>query len=404
LSCARALFLASFVASSLLAVRLPALAETVHLVPDDRANWRPSSLFAFIRPRHNLGERFLDVTTTPPGATLDLFYVRSNFQKRYEQADAPAHVVLPRRSQAGPRDAVNIRAFLEGYRQKQVSVRVASSQEVVHIELEALPNLLEAVAHRYFAGRGELVFLTKEALTVRVQNVDGGFRVILGETAKSPDAAATLERIRSPLIAETETLQLGEDLLVRIGLSADLAGGVDLRQRTSRDELRDLYAYTVDIVPTDGGVEEVQRARSALASISSASVGSCALRYDAVLRGSLDQADLSRALAPRGAFTDKYLRAVMKRLGEVSPGSRIRMSDGSRLDPQSAIELTAAMSQPAEAIGYLAILRTFVAKIEPPPSQRATLRGLVAPESDAESFDALAGAAESAERSCLASG
>jgi hypothetical protein len=393
----------AFLLALLVAVPLPVFAETIHLVPDDSANWRPSNLFAFIRPNHNFGDRFLDITTTPPGATLDLFYVRSNFQKRYEQADAPVHVVLPRRTKAGPRDAVNIRAFREGFRQKQVSVRVADSQDSVHIELEPLPNTLQAVAHRYLAGRGELVFLTKEALNVRVQALDNGFRVILGETAKSPDASATLERIHSPLIEGAETLQLGEDLLVRVKLPQHLVEGVDLRSRPSRDELRDLYAYTVDIVPATGVTEGVQRARAALAALSSAAVGSCALRYDDALRNSLDRADLSRALAPRGAFTDKYLRAAMKRLGEVSPGASIRMADGSRLNPQSPIELSAALSQPADAIGFLAVLRSFVAKLEPSSSRRATLRGLLAPESDAAAFDEIAGSAESAERSCLAS-
>ena len=34
---------------------------------------------------------------------------------------------------------------------------------------------------------------------------------------------------------------------------------------------------------------------------------------------------LSRALTPRGAFTDPYLRAAMRRLGEVSPGGVITL-------------------------------------------------------------------------------
>jgi hypothetical protein len=397
LSVTRALLLALIVAAP-----LPSVAETIHLVPDDPADWRPSNLFGFIRWNHNFGDRFIDITTTPPGATLDLFYVRANFQKRYEQGDAPVRVVLPTRSRAGPRDAVNIRAFMEGFRQKQVTVRVGAPEDAIHIELEPLPNTLQAVAHRYFAGRGELVFLTTEALNVRVQSLDTGFRVILDETAKSPEAAATLERVRSPLIEEAETLQLGEDLLVRVRLPQHLVEGVDLRSRPSRDELRDLYAYTVDIVPSTGVAEGVQKARAALAALSSAAVSSCALRFDSALRDSLDRADLSRALAPRGAFTDKYLRAAMKRLGEISPGANIRMADGSRLNPQSPIELSAAMSQPADAVGYLAVLRAFVSKLEPPPNQRATLRGLVAPESDAATFDGSADSAEAAERSCLA--
>ena len=133
---------------ALLALAAEVRAETVRLIPDDRAGFRARNLFAWLRPGYNYGERYIDVTTTPPGATLDLFYVRSNFQKRYEQAQAPSRVVLPKRAEAGPRDAVNIRAFLDGYRQKEVSIRISSSQKQVHIDLEPLPNRLEArLAH-----------------------------------------------------------------------------------------------------------------------------------------------------------------------------------------------------------------------------------------------------------------
>jgi hypothetical protein len=121
------------------------------------------------------------------------------------------------------------------------------------------------------------------------------------------------------------------------------------------------------------------------------------------LREALDPEALSRALAPKSAFTDPYLRAAMKRLGEVSPGGRIAMTDGASLDPASPIELTAAMSRPAEAAGYLALLRSFVAKLEGEGQRRATLQGLLAPEIDPARFDALVDRSEAAERSCLAS-
>jgi hypothetical protein len=376
--------------------------ETIHLIPDDRASFRPSSLFAWLRPAHNFGERHIEITSTPPGATLDLFYVRSNFQKRYEQTEAPARVILPKRMHAGPRDAVNIRAFAEGYRQTLVTIRVASKQSEVHVELEPLPNHLEAVSHTYFGGRGSLGFLTKESLQVRVQDMEGGFRVILGETAKTPDAGTTLDRIHGPLIESVESLQLGEDLMVIVRQPAG-AGGVQLRSRQSRDELRDLYVYSVDMVPEDGGVEAVQEARGALAALDGSAVSACPLLYDAKLRAALDPAGLNRALAPRGAFTDPYLRAAMKRLGEISGGRNIHLVDGTTLNPASPIELSAAMSQPAEAVGYLALLRSFVAALEVPANRRATLHGLIAPEIDSSAFDATVEGAESAERTCLAS-
>jgi hypothetical protein len=390
-----------------LLVSAAAAGETVRLVPDDRAGFRGRNLFAWLRPGYNYGERYIDVTTTPPGATLDLFYVRSNFQKRYEQTEAPARVILPKRVEAGPRDAVNIRAFLDGYRQREVSIRVSSAQKQVHIDLEPLPNRLEAVSHTYFAGRASLAFLTKESPTLQVQEVEGGFRVVLSETARGEDVGATLDELRSPLIESVEGLQLGEDLLVRAklapGVSVSKGGNYDLLRRQSRDEVRDLWVYHLDLVPADGGVQAVARARAALAELTPADASGCAARFDQSLRSSLDPAALARALAPRGSFTDPYLRTAMKRLGEVSPGGRIAMADGSSLNPASPIELTAAMSQPADALGYLALLRTFVAKLEPPDRQRDTLRGLVAPETDATRFDAVFDQAERAERQCLAS-
>jgi len=377
--------------------------ETVDLVPDEAASFSFTRVFSFLRPGHNFGKRTITVETTPPGANLDLFYIRANFQKRYEQSEAPIRIQLPRRVEAGPRDAVKIRAFLEGYRQREVSIRVSSSQDRVLLELEPLPNQLVGVANLYFAGRTAISFLTTEALTVRVQETDAGFNVILAETAAGAEVSESVEAIRNPLIRGVEPNQLGEDLLVRVATTEPLkASGLELRSRQSRDDLRDLYVYSVDMVPGDRGAEAVRRARAALARIGPADVSGCALAFDDSLRQSLDTASLSRALAPRGAFTDPYLRAAMKRLGEVSPGARIAMLDGSRFDPARPIELHAAQSQPAEAKGYLALLRTLVDALEPEGQRARALRSLLAPEMSPARFDAALARAEAAQRACAA--
>jgi hypothetical protein len=374
-------------------------AETVVLKPESTASWRPSRMFAFLRPGHNYGERSIEIETTPSGATIDLFYIRANFQKRYEQAESPARVILPNRAEAGPRDAVTIRAFAEGYRQKEVSLRVASKQDKVLIELDPLPNSLVAVSHTYFAGRASLAFLTVEPLTVRIQNRGPSFNVILAETARGPELGDSLDGIRSPLIDGVESLQLGEDLLVKVK-NPPGQKDIQLRARQSREELRDLYVYSVDMIPADGGVEAVRRARQTLAAITAEDVSGCAATFDASLRRSLDQAALSRALAPRGAFTDPYLRAAMKRLGEVSRGGRIALVDGSAFNASNPIELAAAMSQPAEARGYLALLRAFVSEFEAGEHCGETLRSLLAPEIGATRFSEILREAEAAERSC----
>jgi len=372
---------------------------TVDLVPADRANWRPRNLFAWIRPGHNYDARTILVETSPAGAMLDLFYVRSNFQKRYEQAEAPARVVLPPRVEAGPRDALVVRAFREGYRQREVSVRIQSTQDRVMLELEPLPNTLVAASHVYFAGRASLAFLAKESLTVRVQERDEGFNVVLAETALAKDVDATFTGMQSPLVEEVEWLQLGEDLLVQVEMPKGQRPLYDLRSRQMRDELRDLYVYSVDLVPSDGGVDAVRRAREALARIRPEQVTGCARVFDDALREQLDAEALARALAPRGTFTDPYLRAAMKRLAEVSPGGRVQMLDGSTFT-SSPIELSAAMSQAAQARGYLALLRAFVREIEVQNGRRDTLRGLIAPEVSPAAFAEALEAAERREASC----
>ncbi len=373
--------------------------ETIDLSPEDRADWTPGNLFGWLRPGHNYEDRFIRVKTVPEGALVDLFYIRSNFQKRYEQAEAPVRVNLPLRIHAGPRDAVMIRAFLEGYRQKEVNVRVSSDVQELLLELEPLPNELVAASHVYLAGRSSLSFLTKEALTVRVQNRSDGFNVVLAETSRGTEAGDTLDQVQSPLLKKVEALQLGEDLLVQVR-SRKEGGKFDLRSRQSQDPLRDLFVYTVDLVPADGGVTAVKNARSALANLGPAAVSGCAARFDTVLRSTIDPSSLSRALAPKGAFTDPYLRAAMKRLGEVSPGGVITMMDGSKFNPASSIELAAAMSQPGEAKGYLALLRAFVNRIESGEHRDETLHGIVAPELASSKFKAALDQAAAAERSC----
>jgi hypothetical protein len=375
---------------------------TVDLVPADRASWRPRNLFAWLRPGHNYDNRTVLVETSPADAMLDLFYVRSNFQKRYEQAEAPARVVLPPRVEAGPRDALVVRAFREGYRQREVSVRVQSSLDRVLLELEPLPNTLVAASYVYLAGRASLSFLAKESLSVRVQEGDQGFNVILAETALGKDVGATFQGIKSPLVKDVESLQLGEDLLVQVHMPPGQDAAYEKRSRQMRDELRDLYVYSVELVPADGGVDGVRRAREAIARISPQDVTGCTRSFDTALREQLDAGELSRALAPRGAFTDPYLRAAMKRLAEVSPGGRIQMLDGSAFT-SSPIELSAAMSQAARAGGYLALLRAFVRELEPPGNREDTLRGLVAPELSPAAFAQALSVAERREASCRAS-
>ncbi|UCE86522.1 MAG: hypothetical protein JSU66_01935 [Deltaproteobacteria bacterium] len=386
---------------ALFAVGGSARAEIVDLIPDESAGWSVRNVFAPLRSGHYYGDRTLEIQTTPPGATVDLFYVRSGFQLRYEQAEAPVTVMLPSRIRATSKDSVLIRASLDGYRQREHRVRVGSNESSVQLDLDPLPNRLESVAHSYFAGRASLTFLTREVLTLRMQESRGGFAVVLTQTAASDRATESLRGMKSPLVAGVAPQQLGEDLVVQVKLSpAARDADVELRSRQRHDPLRELYDYSIDFQVAADEAAVVERARAVLASIEPSDVMGCAMVYDEALRAELEPSALSRALAPTGKFTDPYLRAAMKRLGEVSPRGVIALVDDTLYRPAAPIELSAAMSQAAQARGYLALLRTFVAGLEAPEHRSETLRSLVAPEVSSAAFGEIVDRAEARERNC----
>ncbi|HKE11488.1 MAG TPA: hypothetical protein VKE73_07950 [Myxococcota bacterium] len=392
----------------LLGVGAGAAAETIQLIPESSASWGLRNVFApfsviFVGPSYWYGERTIKVDTTPPGAQLDLFYVRANFQKRYEQAQAPVTIALPTRIEAGPRDAVTVRAYLEGYRVQETTVPVSSRQDTVQLDLSPLPNALKAVASAYFGGRGSLSLLTTQLAEVRLQNREGGFTLVLDQTANTPELADALASVRNPYISSVSAQQLGEDLLVRVD-TTPLAQSekVELRSRQGQDATRGLHEFAIDLVPSQGAENMVGRAQAAIARLDRRDVMGCAAVFDDAFRRSLDREALTRALVPHGAYTDPYLRAVMKRLGEISPEGAVTLQDGTRLNPVAPIELAAAMSQASEVKGYLALLRAFSRELEGPEHASETLRGLVAPELEPSLFATALAGAEAQEKSCRA--
>ncbi len=383
-----------------------ARADTVDLKPDGGQQFGVRNVFMpfrslFSGPGHWYGERKIAVETSPPGATLDLFYVRANFQKKYEQTTAPATVLLPSRSEAGPRDSVTIRAFLPGYRSKEVRVPIVADDERVVLDLDPLPNRLEAASQSYFGGRSSLTLYTRQAPQVRFQDRPEGFTLVLNETAEGPDVSASLPGLTSPLLEKIDVQQLGEDLLLRVDLAPEARGKrPELRSRESFDAARQLHAYVVDVVPAGGATESsVERMQAALQAVRTSDVTGCAASFDSALRSTLDAAQLARALTP-GDYREPFLRASMKRLGEVSPNGVIEMTDGTRYDPKVPIELAAASSQPHQALGYLALLRRVTDELEAPGQRDAGLRSLVAPELSADAFESALARARGEEGAC----
>ena len=381
--------------------------EIVDLVPDDRASAGANTFLApftsiFLGPGYWYGKRSVEVDTTPQGAMLDIFYVRGNFQKRFEQGESPARILLPSRIEAGPRDTVTIRALLDGYREREVSIRVRSRDANVTLDMTPLPNSLMAVSSVTLAGRGSLIFLTKEALAFRIQKSTEGLAVVLSETANTAGSSEAMRAVSNSLIGSLRGRQLGEDLVVEVRFTDAGRDNIEVRSVQRVDAVRDLHSYTLNFIPSDQGAAAVRRARAGLARIEADQVLGCALEFDRSLREALDPADLARALVPKGAFTDPFLRAAMKRLGELSPKGVVSLTDGSSYRVAAPIELMAALNQASEVRAYLSLLRQFVAELELENHRRETLRGLIASEVGPAHFDEVLDRAEANESRCNA--
>src|SRR5262245_2477940 len=244
--------------------------ETVELVPPERPSWSLTNLFAPITglflggPSYWYAPRRIEIDTVPSGALLDLFYVRRNFQKGFEQAEAPVTVVLPSRIEAGPRDTLVVRAVLDGYRHQEQRVAVRSRETALEIQLEPVGNALVAFAHVGLAGRASLEFWTEQPLAFRLQQGAGGTALVLPQTVARPEAQASFAGVQGELVESLTPQQLGEDLVVRVALT-DAGRRAEPRSKQGEDPVRGLHVFVLELVPPDGGAASVERARAALA-------------------------------------------------------------------------------------------------------------------------------------------
>jgi hypothetical protein len=392
-------------------IALPATAakrEIIELIPAKRSSWTIERLFAPITglfrggPSYWYGERSIKIDTRPPGASLDLFYVRENIQQRFERAESPILLRLPTRIEAGPRDSVAIRAILDGHLHQEVQLEVRSRETQLTIELVPLPNRLEAMTHTHLSRRGSLKFLTSEEVKFRLQKMSDGFSIALTETGHSEDAFETMRGVSSGNIKSIRAEQLGEDLVVRVQLHDTTRNRLDLRSTQGYDSVRELHQFTIELVPVEGNAAVLARSGDALNRVQPSDVFGCALDFDRSARSQLDSEALSRALAPSSNFLDRHFRLALQRLGELSPDGLITLIDGSKFRPSITLDLAAASAQSAEAIGFLSLLRAFIAELEPSEYRRNALRGVIAPELGSERFDAIIEVAEDLERRCNA--
>jgi len=374
-----------------------AVPQIVDLVPLERAAWTPKNVLvgvsvAFGGWNYWYAERTIEVETVPPDAGLGLYYLRQNFQKRFERADAPATVRLPARADTTGKDAVRIHATANGYLAKDVSFASRDVPQRVTITLSALPNSLVFLGQTSFAGRTTLTLRTTEQPEVRLTKTSrsSGFTIALTRTALKLEGTVSGSGAR---LRSIDATQIGEDVVVRVETDGP---EVEVRSKQSFDPVSSQYVSVFDLVRAGATAPSDAEIRARFAGVPFAPSAGCDARYAEALRARLGDAAIADALRPSGGLTDLYRREAMLRLGRFQEGT-VRTEAGETLHTGSSLELALALQSAATVEGYLALLGA-LARSEPQPAD--ALRSLVAPQLSAAEFAPAYEAAESARAGC----
>ncbi len=367
--------------------------EQINLVPKESVSWGLRNVgagFTAVFGRYNYwyADRFVAIETVPADTQLQLYYLRSNFQKLFVRAEAPIRVELPARIQTTDKDHVIVRASANGFKTKEATYPSAKMPEKIVLKLDALPNSLSFLGLSAIGGRTSLGLRTAKEADFRVLKSKSfpGFTLSLSETADARQGAGS---ISGGLVELAELSQLGEDLVLRIETTRH---DFEVRSKHRYDPIGDEHVYSFDLNREGERLPGPDQIRRELDQIQYSPGAGCNERFASQLRAELDPAQISRALRPRGSIADLYRREAMKRLGRLERGS-VRTLSGDSLRTGSPLELEMALQTGAQVKGYLGLLGAF-ARTQPDPG--LALRSLIAPDLPADEFAPIYAEAEAA--------
>ena len=372
-------------------------ASVVDLAPTERAAWTPKNVLVGVSGM--LGSwgywydaREIQIETSPAEADLGLYYLRQNFQKRFQRAHAPALVKLPPRADMTKKDSVRFHATANGYLSQEVSYDAQNVPDKVTITLKALPNSLVFLGQTSFGGRTTLVLRTTEQPEMRMTKSTrfDGFQIALSKTALKLDGKVGGS---GGNVKSLDATQLGEDAVVRVETTGP---DVEVRSKQSFDPVRSQHVTTFDLVPAGARAPSDAEIRARVEAAPFSPNAACDERYADALRAKLGEAALADAFRPSGDLSDLYLREAMLRLGRFDAGT-VRTTTGESLRTGSSLELALALQSAANVKGFLALLGA-VARTEPSPED--ALRSLVAPEMSPAEFAPVFAEAEQARAGC----
>ncbi len=371
--------------------------EEIDLIPAEPAPLGARHLFVGIASllggwNYWYGDRYVLIRTVPADAELALYYIRSNFQKRFERAGAPLRVRLPRRVNTTRRDVFSVRVEADGFTSEQHTYPVRSIGQELVIQLAPLPNTLVAFGHTYIAGRTTLLIRTSEEPQFRVSrgHASKGFMLALAKTA---DGLERRPEVSGGEVEEVDVAQVGEDVLIRV-VTRDAE--TEVRSKQSYNPIREQHLLLLDVMKQGARLPGAADVRRSLERLAYRPADRCARSAESALRDRLDSGKVKQAFRPTGSVIDVYRREAMLLLGRSERGT-VHTLAGEALRTGSPIELELALQTALTVEGYLGLLAAFSRTQDEPAS---VLRSLLVPDMSPEEFRPIYAAVESAWLSC----
>ncbi len=342
--------------------------------------------------KHWQGERYVLITTVPDDADIALYYIRSNFQKRFERATAPVRVRLPKRSNTTRRDVFTLRVEADGFTTEERVYRVRDVGQELVIQLAPLPNALVAFDYTYIAGRTTLLLHTKEEAQFRVSGGHSAAGFVLALT-KTADELERRPEVAAGEVQGLEVFQAGEDTLIRIA-TGDTK--VEVRSKQSYNAIRKQHVLLLDVMADGARLPGPDDVRRALERLRYRPGDRCNRSAESALRERLDPTVVAKAFRPSGSIIDTYRREAMLLLGRSDRGT-VHTLAGEDLRTGSPIELELALQSAATVKGYFGLLAALARDQDEPVT---VLRSLLAAGMSPDEFRPIHAAAESAFSSC----
>jgi hypothetical protein len=376
---------------------VPENVEPIDPYPPEQVMWTPRNVVAGVTSVMGLWgywyhPKNILIETVPADAAVSLYYLRGNFQKRFERVQAPILVELPSRINSSGHDTFRYRVQKDGFLVVEDRFKVHDVPRKLVVELAPLPNSLVFLGQTHLANRTTLTLRTTEEPQVRMAKGSDtkSFTMALSETANSLEETPELE---SGYLSGVEVQQLGEDLLLRVSTTRE---GLEVRSRSSRDPVRREHVITLDLIPPGTRMVTSGDIRRELAAVPFTGPSRCDARFEAVMREQLDPSVVTRAFRGSAPVSEYYQQESMRKLGRLDTG-RVHSVSGETFRIGSPIEFEMAMQSAPTVRGYFGLLGVIARKQDDPVT---FLRSLLAPDMPQSDFDRVYRAANRAYRSC----